>query len=206
MTRPTVDFWFEFASTYSYPAALRIGPLAATAGVAVRWRPFLLGPIFAAQGWNTSPFNLHPAKGTYMWRDVERICLGLGLSFRRPDPFPQSSLLAARVALVGLAQDWGEEYVRRVYRVEFADGEQIADRSVIAQVLARLDVDPEPVLALSQSDEIKRRLRAETEEAQRIGVFGAPSFTAGGELFWGNDRLEAALAWAKGPAQMPAKP
>ena len=206
MTRPIIDFWFEFASTYSYPAALRIGPLAATAGVAVRWRPFLLGPIFAAQGWNTSPFNLHPAKGTYMWRDVERICLGLGLSFRRPDPFPQSSLLAARVALVGLAQDWGEEYVRRVYRVEFADGEQIADRSVIAQVLARLDVDPEPVLALSQSDEIKRRLRAETEEAQRVGVFGAPSFTAGGELFWGNDRLEAALAWAKGPAQMPAKP
>ena len=201
MTRPTVDFWFEFASTYSYPAALRIGPLARAAGIAVHWRPFLLGPIFAAQGWNSSPFNLYPVKGRYMWRDVERICAGLGLTFRRPDPFPQSSLLPARVTLVGLEQGWGEEFVQRVYRAEFADGRQIADRIVIADLLAGLGLDPEPVLARSQSDDIKNRLRAETDDAQRIGVFGAPSFTAGGELFWGNDRLEAALDWAKDVVQ-----
>ncbi len=71
---PTLDFWFDFASTYSYPAAMRIGPLAAAAGVSLRWRPFLLGPIFKDQGWETSPFNLYPAKGRYMWRDLERIC------------------------------------------------------------------------------------------------------------------------------------
>jgi len=75
MTIPTIDFWFEFASTYSYPAAMRIASLAKTAGVAVRWRPFMLGPIFKAQGWETSPFNLYPAKGRNMWRDLERICL-----------------------------------------------------------------------------------------------------------------------------------
>ncbi len=197
MTRPTLDVWFEFASTYSYPAVLRIAPLAAAAGVAVRWRPFLLGPILAAQGWTTSPFNLQPAKGRYMWRDVARICADLGLDFRRPDPFPQPSLLAARVALVGLADHWGAAFVAAVYRAEFAEGRQIADRAVIADLLAGLGLDPEPVLARAQSDEIKARLRAETEEAQRIGIFGAPTFaTADGELFWGNDRLEPALAWA----------
>ena len=73
MSRPTLDFYLEFASTYSYPAAMRLGVLAQAAGVAVRWLPFLLGPIFKAQGWDNSPFNIYPAKGRYMWRDVERI-------------------------------------------------------------------------------------------------------------------------------------
>jgi 2-hydroxychromene-2-carboxylate isomerase len=93
-----VDFWYEFASTYSYPAAMRIGTLAAERGVTVAWRPFLLGPLFAEQGWRDSPFNIYPAKGRYMWRDMERICGALGLPLRRPDPFPQNSLLAARRA------------------------------------------------------------------------------------------------------------
>ena len=93
---PTLDFWFDFASTYSYPAAMRIAPLAAEAGVAVRYRPFLLGPIFKAQGWDSSPFNVYEAKGRHMWRDLERLCADLALPFRRPESFPQNSLLAAR--------------------------------------------------------------------------------------------------------------
>jgi 2-hydroxychromene-2-carboxylate isomerase len=198
MSRPIVDFWFEFASTYSYPAAMRVGALAHHAGIALRWRPFLLGPIFAAQGLTTSPFNVHAAKGQYMWRDVARICAALGLSFRRPDPFPQASLLAARVALVGLEDGWGERFVPAVYRAQFADGLPIAERTVIADLLGALDVDAAPVLARAQSDEIKSRLRIETDAAARLGIFGAPSFvTADSELFWGNDRLEAALDWAK---------
>src|SRR5215470_481579 len=91
MTAPILDFWFDFASTYSYLAAMRIGPLAEKAEVRVRFRPFLLGPIFKAQGWVTSPFNLYPAKGHNMWRDLERSCAELKLPFRRPDPFPQNS-------------------------------------------------------------------------------------------------------------------
>ena len=74
---PVLDVWFDFASTYSYPAVMRIGPLAENAGVAVRFRPFLLGPIFKAQGFATSPFNLYPAKGRHMWRDLERLCADL---------------------------------------------------------------------------------------------------------------------------------
>ena len=192
-----LDFWLEFASTYSYPAAMRIGALAEAAGVAVRWRPFLLGPIFQAQGWATSPFNLYPDKGRYMWRDLERTCAELGLPFRRPAPFPQSSVIAARIALVGLGEGWGEDFSHAVYRAEFADGRAIGEEKTMADILAALGRDAAAVLARARSDEVKGKLRAETEEARRLGIFGAPSFIARGELFWGNDRLEAALAWAK---------
>src|SRR6266850_3622898 len=77
MPDPVLDFWFDFASTYSYPAAMRVGALAGEMGLRLRFRPFLLGPIFKAQGWNSSPFNVYPAKGRYMWRDLERLCADL---------------------------------------------------------------------------------------------------------------------------------
>lgn len=200
---PVVDFWFEFASTYSYPAAMRIAPLARACGVAVRFRPFLLGPIFKAQGWNTSPFNLYSAKGCYMWRDLARICAELDLPLRRPEPFPQMSVAAARLALVGLdgswgEESWGEDFCRAVYHAEFGEGRRIDDPDVLAALLGGLGVDAAAAQQKAQSAEIKSRLRAESEEAQRLGLFGAPSFvTADGELFWGNDRLEQALAWAR---------
>jgi 2-hydroxychromene-2-carboxylate isomerase len=201
MPAPALDFWFDFASSYSYPAAMRIGPLAEAARVRVRFRPFLLGPIFKAQGWTTSPFNLYPAKGRHMWRDLERLCADLGLPFRRPDPFPQNSLLAARVALAGLGAPWGEEFCRAVFRAEFGDGRRIDDAAAISDVLTELKVEPQAALASAQTDAVKARLRSETEAAQRLGLFGAPSFvTADGELFWGNDRLEQALRWAKNGA------
>ncbi len=193
---PTLDFWFEFASTYSYPAAMRIAPLAAARGVTVRWRPFLLGPIFKAQGWDNSPFNLYPAKGRYMWRDLERICSDLALPFMQPSPFPQNALVPLRVALVALTQDWGEPYCRAVYACEFGEGRNIADPATIAAVLTALGQNAEQVMQQARGDAVKAALRAQTEEAQRLGIFGAPSFvTQDGELFWGNDRLEAALDW-----------
>src|SRR6266853_4975758 len=193
---PALDFFYEFASSYSYIAALRIAPVAEAAGVTVRFRPFLLGPIFKAQGWDTSPFNLYPAKGRNMWRDLERSCADLKLPFRRPDPFPQNSLLAARAALVVLDQPWGEDFCRALFRAQFAEGRRIDDAAAVGDVLAGLKIDPQPVLAAAQSDAIKTRLRAQTEEAERLGVFGAPTFTtADGELFWGNDRLGPARRW-----------
>jgi 2-hydroxychromene-2-carboxylate isomerase len=194
---PALDFFYEFASTYSYVTAMRIAPLAKAAGIAVRWRPFLLGPIFKAQGWDTSPFNLYPAKGRYMVRDCERQCAALGLAFRLPEPFPQSTLMASRVALVALAEGWGEDFSRAVYRAEFAEGRNIGEPPVIGTIVESLGHDSAAVFARAQSDEIKGKLRAETEEAQRLGIFGAPSFIAAGELFWGNDRLEQALDFAR---------
>lgn len=197
MTKPSIDFWYDFASTYSYVAAMRIALLAEQFDVVVRWRPFLLGPIFQAQGLNNSPFNLFPVKGRYMWRDMERLCADVGAEFRRPEPFPQASLLAARVALVGLEQGWGETFSRAVYRAEFAEGANIGETETIANVLRDLKLSPDDILRQAQGDALKSRLRAQTDAAAALNIFGAPTFsTSDGEIFWGNDRLEQALRWA----------
>jgi 2-hydroxychromene-2-carboxylate isomerase len=192
----TVQFWFEFASTYSYPAAMRVGARAAEAGVAIAWRPFLLGPIFQAQGWNDSPFNVYPVKGRYMWRDLERVCHRAGLEWRRPSRFPRGSLLGARVACVGATEVWGPDFVRAVYHASFVEDREIGERTVVAEILAGLGVDADAVLTRAETPEVKGTLRANTDEAIALGVFGAPTFTVDGELFWGNDRLDDALAWA----------
>ena len=136
-----LDFWFDFASTYSYPAAVRIGALAARADVRVRFRPFLLGPIFKAQGWTTSPFNLYPEKGRYMWRDMEREAARLGLPCYRPDPFPQNSLIAARIALYGNDKGWKPAFNKAVYKQELGEGRKISEDQVIGEVLSGLGLD-----------------------------------------------------------------
>ncbi len=195
----TIQFWFEFASTYSYPAAMRVEALAQEASVKVEYRPVLLGPIFASQGLPDSPFNVFPTKGRYMWRDLERICAGYGLPFVRPSVFPRNGLLAARVALVAADDPWGPAFVRAVYAANFAEDRDIADPEVVASILRSLDQDPAAVLARAAEPSNKERLRAQNEEAVKLGIFGAPSFVVGGELFWGNDRLEQALAWCGAP-------
>jgi 2-hydroxychromene-2-carboxylate isomerase len=194
---PELELWFEFASTYSYPGVARAEDAARAAGVTLAWRPFLLGPIFKSQGWDDSPFNLYPAKGRYMWRDLERTCERLGLPFGRPSVFPRNGLLAARVACRHQDEAWLPAFARGVYRANFAEDRDIASPAVLGDVLARAGTDPAAALAAAEAPAAKERLRAQTERAIALGVFGAPTFVAGGELFWGNDRLEEALAWAR---------
>ena len=197
MPKPALEFWYEFSSTYSYLSAMRIEEAAEAAGVTVVWRPFLLGPIFGAQGWSTSPFNLYPLKGRYMWRDMEREAARLRLPFCRPKPFPQNSLLAARVALTGLDRGWTPAFTRAVFTAEFGKGRNIGDPVVLSEILAAIGADPQPVLEEAETEAVKSRLRRVGEEAQTLGLFGAPTFLAeDGEMFWGNDRLEQALIWA----------
>jgi 2-hydroxychromene-2-carboxylate isomerase len=198
MSKPSLTFWYEFASPYSWLAAERIEALAATADIEIDWRPFLLGPIFVAQGWTTSPFNLYPAKGNNMWRDMERLCALMALPpLTRPDPFPQNSLLAARVA-TALPDASRPAFTRAVYRVEFAHNQPIADRAVIARLLRDCGVDADAAMAAAETPQNKAALRAATEQARALGIYGAPSWVTGaGELFWGNDRLEQALSWAR---------
>lgn len=199
MRRPVLEFWYEFASTYSYLAAARIDALAEAAEVRIRWRPFLLGPLFAAQGWTTSPFNLYPAKGRNMWRDVEREAARLGLPpLTKPDPFPQNTLAAARVAVYGAEADWIADFTKATFRAAYAEGRSIAEPAAIAGILSGLGLDPD-ILKLAAAEPNKTRLKAIGEEAKSRGLYGAPTFvTEDGEVFWGNDRLEQALAWAVG--------
>ena len=196
MSRPVVEFWFEFASTYSYLSVMRIERAAAATGVDIEWKPFLLGPVFLALGWNDSPFNIYPPKGHYMWRDLERLAEKEGLPFRHPSRFPRNGLLAARVALVGVEEGWVAPFARAVMSANFAEDREIGEEAVIVEILGALGLPAAELMARAQADANKLALRCQTERAAELGLFGAPSFRVGEELFWGNDRLEDALAWA----------
>ena len=198
MSPPSLEFWFEFASTYSYVAAMRIESVAAEAGVRVAWKPFLLGPIFTEQqGIRDSPFNVNPIRGRYMWRDMERLCEKYLLPLKRPSVFPRNSVLPARVALLGSDEEWGPRFVRAVYVANFAHDRDIAKAEVIREVLQELRLDAEAILQRAESPEHKGRLREQTGQAVQHGIFGAPNFLVNGELFFGQDRMDDALAWAK---------
>lgn len=193
-----IEFWYEFASTYSYPAAMRVERLAGEAGVEVAWRPFLLGPLFhAQQGLTDSPFNVFPVKGQYMWRDMARVCAEEGLPLNHPSQFPRNGLLAARVAVAGLDDGWTGAFSRKVYEANFVADQDISDPDVLGPLIAESGGAPDAAFEAAQSEPVKARLKDHVSQAKARGVFGSPSFiTADGELFWGNDRLEQALAWA----------
>lgn len=197
MPKPRFEFWYDFASTYSWLSAIRIEALARDVDCDISWRPFLLGPIFKAQGWTTSPFNLYPAKGCYMVRDIARIADTRGLVFVMPDPFPANSLAAARFA-IAVGNDRIGEFTRRVYEVQFETGADISQRATFEPILHAMSLDVTAMIAASETTAVKDALRNNTAEAQSLGIFGAPTFvTADGELFWGDDRLEQACAWAR---------
>ncbi len=189
-----IQFWFDFASTYSYLSAMRLEKAASAKGVLVEWNPFLLGPIFADQGWNNSPFNLYPVKGKYMWRDMERLCAARGLPLRRPDPFPQNSIKAARLVLAADLQDRAE-LVRAIFDAEFGNGLNISDESVLSNCLISSGL-PSDLMDRTQIPDIKNALFGQVDRAKTLGIFGAPSFIVGDELYWGDDRLDEALSYA----------
>ncbi|MEQ9620029.1 MAG: 2-hydroxychromene-2-carboxylate isomerase [Deltaproteobacteria bacterium] len=189
------EFWYDFASTYSYLSASRIEDMARERGISVEWKPFLLGPIFKDQGWDTSPFNIYTAKGNYMWRDIERLSDKYGIPFTRPSQFPRNSVLASKIALVAGPEGWGSEISKLIYSYNFAEDKDISDSEILASALNILGKEPSTILQRAVSGENKGRLRAQTREAIDRGVFGAPSFVTGDEIFWGNDRLEDALDW-----------
>ncbi len=176
--------------------------MAAAAGVSVLWEPFLLGPILAEQGWDDSPFNVYPAKGRYMWRDVERLCAKYRLPFAKPSRFPRNGLLAARIACLAkeTSEPWLPEFARAVFRANFVEDREIEDAAEVRSILDSLGQPGSRLVEQAQAPESKLRLREQTRRAKELGIFGAPSFAVREELFWGNDRLEDALAWASSRA------
>ncbi len=191
-----IEFWFEFGSNYSYLSVMRIEAAAARHQVPIRWKPFLLGPIFRSFGWNTSPFVLQKAKGEYVWKDMQRECRKYGLPWQRPTTFPRAALLPLRVALVGAEQPWMGAYCRRMMSLNFAEDRDIDAHDVVDEVLGQLGLPAPQIISEALSDANKLKLRRQTEAAQALGIFGAPTFFVRGEMFWGNDRLDDALAYA----------
>ncbi|WOD16614.1 2-hydroxychromene-2-carboxylate isomerase [Paraburkholderia kirstenboschensis] len=188
-----IEFWFDFGSNYSYLSVMRIEAEAAARGVSIDWRPFLLGPIFRALGFDNSPFVLQKEKGAYVWKDMERQCRKYGIALTRPSVFPRAALLALRVALLGAQREWIAAYCREIMQQNFAHDRDIGSIEVVSEALAKLGLPAQQIIAEAQSDANKLRLREQTEVAASKGIFGAPTFFVGDEMFWGNDRLEDAL-------------
>lgn len=197
--RPRMEMWFDFASPYSYLAMARVESLAGQAGVQVALRPFLLGPIFQAQGWNDTPFRLFPGKGAYMMRDIMRLADKYGVPYNRPYTFPRVGVLPARLALLGQDQPWGAAFCLEVFRANFVHDKDIQSEDLISRILHDLQLDGPALLAQAKSETAKEALRAQVDQARKLGVFGAPTLFVDGEMFWGNDRLEDALDWARRP-------
>lgn len=188
-----IEFWFDFGSNYSYLSMMRIEALAAARHVRILWRPFLLGPVFRRLGFENSPFVLQKEKGAYVWKDMERQCRKYGIALTRPSVFPRAALLAMRVAVLGANEPWIAGYCRKIMQLNFADDRDIGSIDVVSQALDASGLPAQRLIADAQSDANKLRLREQTESAMNKGIFGAPTFFAGGEMFWGNDRLEDAL-------------
>lgn len=194
--RPTIDFWFEFGSNYSYLSAMRIEEAAAQRGVTVNWRPFLLGPIFQSLGWNSSPFVLQQTKGAYVWRDMQRQCAKYGIPWRMPSVFPRPTTIPMKVAAAFAGEPWIGRYCRTFMTKNFALDEDINTLEQVSKVLADIGVDAHDVIDATFADDRKNLLREATAEAQAKRIFGAPMFFVRDEMFWGNDRLDDALAFA----------
>ena len=202
MNRPAklIEYWFDFGSNYSYLSTMRIEQAARQAGVRVVWRPFLLGPVFQELGWSTSPFVLQKEKGAYTWKDMARQCRKYGLPWTMPSRFPRAAVLATRVALSFEHAPWMSSFCRLVMHLNFAEDRDIDSVETISEVLQALGLPFAEIIAEAQSEPNRARLREQTRQARTRGIFGAPTFFVGDEMFWGNDRLDDALAWCVGDA------
>ena len=193
---PKIEFWFEFGSNYSYLSVMRIEDEARKWGIPIVWKPFLLGPIFQALGMNNSPFVLQREKGAYARRDMVRQCRKYGLRWVQPTTFPRLAVLPARVALLGAEERWIGAFCPEVMELNFLHDHDINQPDSLAPLLTGLGLPAADLLSRAQSEPTKLRLREQTEEARCRGIFGAPTFFVGTEMFWGNDRLDDAFQWA----------
>jgi 2-hydroxychromene-2-carboxylate isomerase len=192
---------FFFGSTHSYLSVMRIEELAAGASILVNWRPFSVRALMREQG-NT--FHTISPRTAYMWRDIERRAAEHGLPFARPPIWPTDpDQLANRVGIVAASEGWCPAYAKASFRSWYLDGTELGDLASLSAVLRELGKTPEDIIAKANSEAVRANYDSETDVARKLGVFGVPTFAVGREIFWGDDRLEQALAWAGGthPAQ-----
>jgi 2-hydroxychromene-2-carboxylate isomerase len=194
---PEIEFWFEFGSNYSYLSVMRIEEEARRHGVRIAWKPFLLGPIFRALGMENSPFVLQKEKGAYVQQDMARLCRKYGLApWVKPSVFPRLGVLPLRIALLGVDEPWIGAFCRKVMELNFVRDQDINQPEQMVPIVAELGLSALGLAERAQSEPIKTRLRDQTEKARAKGIFGAPTFFVGTEMFWGNDRLDDALLFA----------
>src|SRR4051812_2924486 len=186
MTR--VEFFYDYASTYSYLAHREIERIAEETGAELVFKPMVLGFVFKASG-NSMPAAV-PAKGAYMMRDVARWTRRCGLPFQMPSAFPVNSIRALRGAVAALQDGVFPAYHHAVMEAYWGHDKDIGDRDVLIAVADGAGLDGEQLVARTEDASVKDQLKANTDEAIGRGAFGAPTFFVGDEMFWGNDRLD----------------
>ena len=194
MAADHIDFWFTMGSTYSYLSVMRLVELERSSRIPFRWRPFHLR--FILDEMKHIPFADKPKKSAYMWRDVGRRAAMYGVPIRLPAPYPaKQSIMANLIAIVGMRQGWGVDFVRAAYRRWLQLGQETGSEPNVSGSLRDIGQEPKSVLALATAAETRAALMTETDVAKELGIFGSPTFVVGRELFWGDDRLDDAISW-----------
>ena len=189
-----IDFWFSVGSTYTYLTVMRLAEVEQASGIAFRWRPFSVRQIMIEM--DNIPFRTKPVKSAYMWRDIERRASMYGLPARVPAPYPLSEWdVANRVAVLGASEGWIADYAQATYRRWFQEGLEPGSEPNLSDSLREIGQDPSSVTAMAASSDIGAAYDAATDIARKLGIFGSPTFAVDQELFWGDDRLDDAIAW-----------
>jgi 2-hydroxychromene-2-carboxylate isomerase len=189
-----IDFWFSIGSTYTYLTVMRLEDIQRSTGIEFRWRPFSVRQIMIEQ--DNIPFRAKPVKAAYMWRDIERRAEMYGLPAHVPAPYPLAEWdTANRVAVLAAIEGWVAAYARATYRRWFQDGLEPGTEPNLSESLREIGQDPSRVIASAATPEIEGAYEAATGAARDLGIFGSPTFAVARELFWGDDRLDDAIAW-----------
>mgnify|MGYP001235700659 FL=1 len=192
-----IDFYFSIGSTYTYLTVTRILDVEKKQNVKFNWKPFSVRMIMKEM--NNIPFPKEKInKVNYMWRDIERRAEGYGFFAKTPVPYPLTQFdLANKLAILGLEEGWGVDYVRLTYQRWFQDGKEPAVEPNINEICNQLKIDKNKAIEKTNTDKIEKEYLANTDSARNNKVFGSPSFIVKNEVFWGDDRMEDAIKWSK---------
>lgn len=192
-----INFYFSIGSTYTYLSVTRILDVEKRHQVKFNWIPFSVRSIMKEM--NNIPFPKDKKnKVDYMWRDIERRAEGYGFFAKTPVPYPLSEFdLANKLAILGLKEGWGMDYVRLTYKRWFQEGKEPATEPNISEIFTELKLDKEQTISKANSEEIENEYLSNTDSARKNKVFGSPSFIVNSEIFWGDDRMEDAITWSK---------
>ncbi len=193
-----IDFWFSIGSTYTFLTVNRLSEVSKKEDIKFNWYPFSVRKIMMDM--DNIPFTppSKKIKSDYMWRDIERRAKFYGFEAKVPAPYPLKEFdLANQIAILGMNEGWGIDYVTSTYKRWFQLGKEPATEPNITEILQELNLDKEDTLNKAQSSEINNQYLDNTDKAYKNGVFGSPTFIYEGEVFWGDDRLDDCIKWIK---------